>query len=145
MKAKELMIGNYLTIENPKSWAELKGKIMRLSAINYNTDLDMFPNSPHHLSLFEETRYSREYSQMIEFVKPIELSEELLLKLGFDWVEEVGGYCNKDHIVYELNYGNFEIHFFCSNDKQSRKIIRYVHELQNTCFILTGDEIKFKI
>jgi hypothetical protein len=68
-------------------------------------------------------------------LKPIELSDELLLKFGFD---KIGFQFIKDGIelfpIRDLYYrGNFPI----------KSDIKYVHQLQNLYFALTGCELQY--
>jgi hypothetical protein len=68
-------------------------------------------------------------------LKPIELSNELLLKFGFN---KIGFKFIKDGIelfpVRDLYYrGNFPI----------KSDIKYVHQLQNLYFALTGSELQY--
>lgn len=90
----------------------------------------------------------------INQIEPIPLTEEWLLKAGF----EVG---NKVYInAYSMNIlntdfylrpsynGGFYWGFNISNEKidcelNNVKAIQYVHQLQNLYFALTGEELKF--
>lgn len=79
-----------------------------------------------------------------EFYKPIPLTEEWLVKFGF---EKSIYHCD----IYELNKNGFEISF----DFKDRVIngcylecieldIKYVHQLQNLYFALIGKELTIK-
>ena len=71
--------------------------------------------------------------------KPIQLTEEWLLKLGF---------------VKHGKYGYFYIDFFCVDldmngqffmcDIDIHIVLKHVHQLQNLYFALTGEELTFK-
>ena len=74
---------------------------------------------------------------------PIPLTKEWLIKFGFEFVNEASGWCDKNHIIYELKDG-WEFHPFCTNDKHLRLIIYNVHTLQNVNFCLTGEELELK-
>jgi len=75
---------------------------------------------------------------------PIPLTEEWLLKFGFeknDW-KEIGklfyyGWA-KDSFLIESTRDNT---FFCLDGKPET-VIKYVHQLQNLYFALTGEELK---
>lgn len=73
-------------------------------------------------------------------VKPIPLTEEWLLKFGF---ERSGLYNVKDEVYVYDEYGltdtGFEYRFNYTQIK-----LKYVHQLQNLYFALTGKELTFK-
>jgi hypothetical protein len=78
------------------------------------------------------------------FPDPIPLTEEWLIKLGFEKQQE-------EHVWYELQIssslaliegdknGYMEV-FLLDHDDSVR--VRYVHQLQNLYFALTGEELK---
>jgi hypothetical protein len=73
-------------------------------------------------------------------VKPIPLTEEWLLKFGF---ERSGLYNVKDEVYVYDEYGltdtGFEYRFNYTQIK-----LKYVNQLQNLYFALTGKELTFK-
>ena len=69
----------------------------------------------------------------------IPLTKEWLLKFGFD--EHAIGYYNKDFIIF-LSYSNTGLHQYRLRDFNT--IIKYVHQLQNLYFALTGEELTLK-
>jgi hypothetical protein len=80
-----------------------------------------------------------------ESVKPIPLTEEWLLKFGFDKT------LNQYKTVTSINKGNSEnIPFivlyldneFQYDDLRFRTNLKYVHQLQNLYFALTNEELK---
>jgi len=79
-------------------------------------------------------------------VTPIELTEELLLKCGFNLITDDGGvvgkytYWSNDFI--ELN--NLGYWFVVSTDFNHPKI-NYLHQLQNLYFALTQTELQIKL
>ena len=80
-------------------------------------------------------------------IKPIPLTEDWLLKFGCKNI--------KDSEYYELNY-IYKLRFFGRQvqyyiywgnhvmDKKLLRAIKYVHQLQNLYFALTGNELKIK-
>lgn len=76
-------------------------------------------------------------------IEPIPITEELLLKCGFD--EPCDG-------VYEHNYGDFEVTKEWENwwvtwnggsDFWFR--IKHIHQLQNAYYLVTGKELEIKL
>ena len=114
IKANELRIGNYVYFENPHSdYAKIK--ISSNDFKNFERN-NCFPN-------FE----------------PIEITEKWLLKAGFK--NEGVHYC-KDFVHNNLKikigveiYGYLNLKYF--------NHIKYVHQLQNLYFALTGSELVF--
>ena len=70
---------------------------------------------------------------------PIPLTEEWLLNFGFKFEKE--GYKKfRFRVVEPVNYVGY---LFCEGSRILREI-RYVHQLQNLYFSLTGEELKIK-
>jgi hypothetical protein len=114
MKATEVRIGNLL---------------------NHNNGFVVGPftvNSIHISDLERDNAYAKEY-------EPIPLTEEWLISFGFI----------DDKITFELKgfmlgwYRNDEFYYLPTNQINVRnKIqIKYVHQLQNLYFALTGEEL----
>ena len=76
--------------------------------------------------------------------RPIPLTEEWLVRFGFEWMDEIAGYVDGDHCVFISHGGDCWFHPFCTNDKDCHIKIRYVHTLQNLCYSLTGEELELK-
>ena len=83
---------------------------------------------------------------------PIPLTEEILLKFGFN-KEYQKGYigidvCNSDSVLTEpLKMGEWQTNYtfqFETGSVPKFKEIEYVHQLQNLYFALTGEELTFK-
>jgi hypothetical protein len=131
MKANELRIGNWYYTNDGKP-EQIDG---------------------HGISQFQDGEV---LGQVNDFIKPIPLTEEWLLKFGFEKYPyldkykliEKKGFIKKESsymvLCYFLNgYG------FCTNhgeDMQSfgNLSIEYVHQLQNLYFALTGQELEKK-
>ena len=74
-------------------------------------------------------------------LKPIVLTPEIIKEYYFDFVKEAGGYAGKYHILYEEPYGQKNCWLlapFCTNDKDCYILLKYLHELQNICWALSG-------
>jgi hypothetical protein len=74
---------------------------------------------------------------LLETLKPIELTEEWLQKLGFELYDSVEfrHFYRKNDFDLDENYQ--PIDFDCIE-------IKYVHQLQNVYFALTGQELEIK-
>lgn len=89
--------------------------------------------------------------KMANNYKPIPLTKEILLKFGFEKQETIL------HTFFENDYGDFyfslqlmnnnSFHLRIRNDSQENErytglgIFKYVHQLQNLYFALTGEEL----
>lgn len=122
IKANELRIGNWVKVEND---FERVDNILEDGAYCY-------------LSKEAESVF-----QPYSFINPIPLTEEWLLKMGFD---EIDIEENKNNVrVFHLNgiYCNtlYGVYYYTHLLKQ----IQYVHQLQNLYFALTGEELEVKL
>lgn len=120
MRANELRIGNYL---------ELLGKIVKVEGVsNLPTRKEMYWIA---CNAFKDTK-------IIHF-KPIKLTEEWLLKLGF--IKSIGWddfeYFDKNGVhIYVCNDGNDE---WLEYEMEFK--VKSVHQLQNLYFALKNEEL----
>jgi hypothetical protein len=86
--------------------------------------------------------------------KPIPLTEEWLLKFGFSTTDYKKGYIGINHkaggiitdfvLTYPLVNGVFQKYFIWEHSKFKYQELKYVHQLQNLYFALTGEELTIK-
>lgn len=116
MKVDELRIGNWVEC---KEYAKV--------------------NKPEIFQITTETfHYQYRSSFISKYVEPILLTEEWLLKFGFEkddtiWIK---------HPIYGLLEKNGR--FFIELGETGGIYIKYVHQLQNLYFALTGEELTIK-
>ncbi len=115
LKIQDLRIGNYIETENGID--EVRG------VFNRNCFKDVF------LVKNEDTE--------IEKVKPIPITEEWLLRLGF---EKIGNNFDKDNVILWRNLKTNNLIF----DRKLKVDIKYIHELQNLFHSLSGNELEMK-
>lgn len=165
MNAEELRIGNLVTIDNPKAWPLLKGVILIVTGVDNKTDIH-FPNSTGSVSLYGKDKFfSNTYSQFDEFIKPIPLTEEWLLKAGFErlphmnitnaLIKDIG----RNRIISIGNVGTAnEMVWLCEVSATDPKTIvdlicirnydydgrTFVHHIQNIHHDLSGTELEIK-
>lgn len=83
----------------------------------------------------------------IKFIEPIELTEEILLKCGFEKTQEG---CIKT-LSYQSNIGlikmkdRFMVSMSCPFGLFQSKSIKYIHQLQNLIFALTQKELEINL
>lgn len=75
---------------------------------------------------------------------PIHLTEEILLKCGFFYDEDSRTY--KIHnCTLQLDFYDYDEGFMCIVFGDDLRMIKYLHELQNIIYALTGKELKINI
>lgn len=122
MEAKELRIGNLVYYENDKVTEEIS--TTNLIFIEYwNLNKGKNKTEP-------ENRY-----------KPIPLTEEWLFKFGFELNNK--GW-SKDNIDYFIEYNDNIFDVVAYSFYYIIAQIKYVHQLQNLYFALTGKELILK-
>ena len=114
MQAQELRIGNWVAIDD-------------------------LPIEQVTLELFATLK---EHPNTLSLFKPIPLTEEWLIKFGF---ENDG---NDNYKIKGIRYNVYKPvdyvgYLFCENRLVLREI-KHVHQLQNLYFALTGSELKLK-
>ena len=82
-----------------------------------------------------------------EAVEPIPLTEEWLVKFGFDEITNVDNCDFKEYRMF--NKHSFAIQFPCGNEAHCYAgnypiAIKHVHQLQNLYHALTGEELTIK-
>ena len=121
MKAKELRIGNYV-----------KGNLIDVATITgiFNNGL-CIEEMPLNLSTNDGFM-----TLSIDNFAPIPLTEEWLLKFGIDNDKEV------DNFPVWVDNGFCSIELYGGHE--TRHPCKYVHQLQNLYFALTGEELTIK-
>ncbi len=120
MQARELRIGNLVDLGN---------RIARIIEI------------AHLGCVVVDLEETQDTIEDYERTKPIPLTEEWLLKFGFELTEIGWEHWNFDILFYkDLSNGYFE-----SNQLPMFIYLQYVHQLQNLYFALTGFELELKL
>ena len=132
IKVNELRLGNYVSVN--KGFEMLVYSIFKDDTLY----LDFIPPLVNEADIWEEDA---------EDVSPIELTEEWFLKAGFEksftndfWYSINVG--DKRLLISTL--GNIEIEKWDRTMIAFPDICKYVHQLQNLYFALTGEELKLK-
>lgn len=150
MKVKDLMIGNYVNCKwDEEVWSDEKDEWIDIEkeAIGRVVFLDSTGFSEYDIMVEGES--NREHFDAIE---PIPLTEEWLLKLGGckaqnNWFRFTAMPSeNKEIITIHINTSSFITS--CFGDEALEpcffKECKYVHQLQNLYFALTGEELTLK-
>ena len=121
MKTIELRIGNYVS-----------------HYVDDDLKVDVIADVGYHLLSSAKSITSRKDSDVIKSLEPIPLTEEWLLKFGFEKLEgwdDMYYFQIGDFQIHEYNVGGYEFDDFD---------IKNVNQLQNLYFALTGEELKLK-
>ncbi len=144
MNAAELRLGNWVTVNNPKAWAGLKAIPMQVESVEIKKD-DMFPDSTGAVGVTDND--FSDYSQFDEFIEPIPLTEEWLTKFGWRYYNgRMHGDMTMDtQCKIDLDWVSDKIqlkgHYEPGETYRPMSHIKYVHQLQNLYFALTGQEL----
>jgi len=126
MKATELRIGNYILISILQRDGSFKNELFSVNAT----------------TIRDAEHYGNEWN-----AEPIPLTEEWLLKFGFELYE--GEMIGETSMNDNWTLGLFKINawgngwLFYWDDKWDNRI-QYVHQLQNLYFALTNEELTIK-
>lgn len=140
MKASELRIGNLVKINNDLL-PETHGKTYIVYKLQKTFDFD-FPSSTGIVSVTDKVNT---YTQFDEFIAPIPLTEEWLLRFGFEKKDSDVTRYEKRELMMEYIFGKWYARL-CVNYQDSVLVtkVEYVHQLQNLVFALTGEELTLK-
>jgi len=134
MKAEDLRKGNFVFVNNLKYRKELQGIPLTVNGIQERSN-ELFPNSNNVVSLLHVWDT---VSQFEEFIEPIPITEEWLLKFGFSKIGEnfdLKGFCIWWSTIVK------EYHFRING---SGIHLKHIHQLQNLYHALTGEELTLK-
>lgn len=141
MTKEELRIGNYISIHNV--WYKIVGIEKERVLIEYhNGEADYY---------------------WIDYIEPIKLTEEVLLKIGFRKEERISSilyYLDYEIDLDECIHVKYLIYdskalpllritspsaIIFESYKFTKRGIKYLHELQNAYYCLTGEELEIEL
>ncbi|HHT04032.1 MAG TPA: hypothetical protein GX005_06925 [Bacteroidales bacterium] len=144
MKITELRIGNLVTVDNPKYHPQLKGVLLRVTGVqerSINGAIETSVTLEHSVKSMVEYQT---YSQFIEYIKPIPLTEQWLLDFGFKVKREFYDKGKLSILLANLKdyHSNGRVYYNSWAIMESQP--KYVHQLQNLYFALTQEELILK-
>jgi hypothetical protein len=150
MEAKNLRIGNFVKVNNQEYHPKLVDEILVVIGVNQTDNLEK--NGRTHSISMNYLDDSKNYvipaiSQLEMFVQGIELTDINIQEFGYTltdtnsagnvWnIVEIGEFINEDcQIIYFNKTKEY---------KRGNLRIKYVHELQNLFFAITGTELQYE-
>ena len=137
MKANEFRLGNYV-------WDDIF--IYQIWTINEDTVWGVIEKVYNHSKASTDDYYrGGDYNLNIENLAGIPLSEEWLLKFGFGllpWGFVIKGNEDKAVLIRHSYKPNLKLWVEVGNGLRTE--LKYVHQLQNLFFALTGTELEIK-
>ena len=150
IKVNELRLNNIVTVDNPEYHPRLKDVPLRVKEVicNHIDNEEEYVISLEHVSMIPNKLYST-YWQFIGFIKPIELTEDVLMKCGFR-KHKLMGY--DSNFTYSIFMGGevinitaiYNADFSIMLHSVARKI-KYLHELQNLYYAITKEELEVNL
>lgn len=141
MEINELRIGNYVKHYDPINGTNIY-KVYRI-------------NDSGSVSLNDKGQLA---SCTVEDIQPIELTDELLVKIGFEIQGRYRKFTSYElvirlsdsivrivYIVYNDGNPTIEIITFNEHNEYRNKDIKYLHQLQNVYYCLTGQELEIEL
>ena len=147
MKANELRIGNLLIANNLLYRKEGENKIACVVGIDSEKEYKELKSSITIYHIDDE--FKDTYGQWIKHLEPIPLTEEWLIKFGFEKKENSLFTKKLEYIYNSLKYcEDYKIWIYYNDDNDaacnSIADLNFVHELQNLYFALTKKELTMK-
>lgn len=130
MNTKELRIKNLVSVEN-RAGGQSPTEILSIRPSGVTC---------HNYNLEENSQLLYEIDCDCEEINPIPLTEEWLLKFGFLRDGAYYSHQNLNILAARAKIGGGEV-FVMPNNKFANEL-KYVHQLQNLYFVLTGEELK---
>ena len=126
MEADELMLGNYINVDNKIHLPLYSNLIFKIISINKKA-----------VSIELAFKADFDFGQKLKYIKPIPLTEDWLIKFGF---EET----SKNTFVNEFLIFKISENKFMYEPLNEIIELKYIHTLQNYFFALCGKELILK-
>jgi len=136
VKASELRIGNLVTDEFFDSFKTFI-KVESINDKGINLEITDDCNWSELAQHFITPEY--EFSQL----RGISLTEEILLKCGFEKNGRDYENCSNNGIVFEIRFVS-DCFYLVTQEEWGYNGFLYLHQLQNLYFALTGEELNIK-
>ncbi|HEY1044972.1 MAG TPA: hypothetical protein VGF79_00940 [Bacteroidia bacterium] len=78
-------------------------------------------------------------------IEPIPITEEILLKCGFEKKEEIGKYIGYSNVAISIWHNKVNNTFLVDNISKVEVYIEHLHQLQNLIYALSGQELEINL
>jgi len=127
MKANELRIGNLFKTD----------EIVFVYSIEFND------KKREHRVYVDNLNRNYKDALFLDEINAIPLTEEWLAKFGVKWIDETGyGWIDGNYHFKAKKFKNGRIDIWINSNLVNNRKTKYVHQLQNLYFALTGEELK---
>jgi hypothetical protein len=145
IQANELRIGNLFYFNNPSAWNNYLNEIVVISKIKNEItekEKETWKYSFGSVSFYLLKDKNETFNQFSQYIKPIPLTEEILLKCGF-----VKGFDNfyRKNKSYMIEICFFDKGILVTNQSVCLSGIKHLHQLQNLYFALTCKELEINL
>lgn len=137
INANELRLGNLVILQNKEYRPNESGFIHKVTGITekFGKHADELGNFVVELERQENNIFEDRYGQYVSYLEPIPLTEDWLIKFGFKDSQKTEG-----HLLFNWYSDHIGIKGMLGMVKPYK--CRYVHQLQNLYFALTGEELQ---
>lgn len=135
IKETEIMIGNIVMVDNPKCHPHLKNVPMMLTSIIKRSDL---PEYAITVEWVQKDIYdvNVDYPQLIRFIRFIPLTEDILIKCGFE----------RESFSLGIEYIYNSPYFYLASRKDAfyycERELKYLYQFQNLFKAFTQTDLK---
>lgn len=150
MEAKNLRLGNFVKVNNQEYHPELDNEILVVVGVNQTDNLERTGRT-HSISMnhFDNKKnyVIPAISQLEMYVQGIELNDKNIQELGYTLTDtnSAGNVWNIVKIGEFINEDCQIIYFNKTKEYKRRNLrVKYMHELQNLFFAITGTELQYE-
>lgn len=143
MNVEDLRLGNFVTVNNPNNWIELKNVPMLVTGLKSDINDQQKSIFLHSNGLIAVKSDFETYNQFSQFIEPIALTKDWLLRFGFkdtpSGFEKIIYNKYRFSVILFKKFASFGLSGpFGLFDFRKPK---YVHELQNVHYSVIGKEL----
>ena len=145
IQLNELRIGNLFYFNNPSAWNDYLNEIVVISKIKNDItekEKEIWKDSFGSVSFYLLKDKNETFNQFSQYIKPIPLTEEILLKCG--------GKLNSKLVIFD----RFQLYYlpsckewYVTDLKTSCYMnnIKFLHEWQNFIFVMNSTELQINL
>ena len=130
MEVRELRLGNWMKAKDTRTLPAF-GKVVQTYAYGFSVDYHGFTVDNHYPGSYYE---------------PIPLTPEILEKAGFELTNPLNIENANTYFKEGLNeFISYHGEGICIYESTKKRVIKYLHQLQNLYYALTGEELEISL